>query len=52
MAKFPKELVQQEEQYNSWVKENGEFLKRFILENFTIQKTPLYKLGHIDLPKL
>ena len=28
----------EEEDYQRWVEANGKFLKRFILENFTIQK--------------
>lgn len=42
----------EEENYQKWVEENGKFLKRFILENFTIQKTPIHRVGSIDLPKL
>ena len=41
-----------EEDYRRWVEANGNFLKRFILENFTIQRTPIHKVGPIDLPNL
>lgn len=41
----------EEEDYQKWVETNGKFLKRFILENFTIQKTPIHKVDPIDLPK-
>lgn len=41
----------EEEDYQRWVEANGKFLKRFILENFTIQKTSIHKVGPIDLPK-
>lgn len=41
----------EEEDYRKWVEANGKFLRRFILENFTIQKTPIHKVGPIDLPK-
>ena len=33
----------EEEDYQKWVEENGKFLKRFILENFTIQKPQYIK---------
>jgi hypothetical protein len=36
-----------EEKYKQWVEENGEFLKKFILENFTVRRS--YKPVEIDL---
>ena len=42
----------EEEDYQRWVEANGKFLKRFILENFTIQRTPIHRVGSIDLPNL
>lgn len=42
----------EEKDYQKWVETNGKFLKRFILENFTIQRTPIHRVGSIDLPKL
>ena len=39
-----------EEKYKQWVEENGEFLKKFILENFTVRRS--HKPVEIDLGEI